>query len=174
MSIKDMQDPVARAVLSQVDMRPEHLHTFARNLLLAHTMGIDVTPEIALQIARTITGNEEAPESGDTRTSWPPSDWLYDEKDHRDTSHKPVVYYVQFADRIKIGTSRNLRKRLEALACDRLLALEHGDTTLERQRHGQFAALRITGEWFKYQAPLTTFIESLPPIGGNLQKLITR
>ena len=174
MSIKDMQDPVARAVLSQVDMRPDQFHVFARNLLHAQTMGINVTPEIALQIARTVTGNSDAPESGDTRASWPPSDVLYDDRVRRDTTHKPVVYYVQFADRIKIGTSRNLRKRLEALACDRLLALEHGNATLERQRHAQFTALRITGEWFEHRPPLTTFIESLPPIDGNLQKLVTR
>lgn len=59
-----------------------------------------------------------------------------------------VVYYIQFADRVKIGTSTDARRRLYGLPHDQVLAFELGGVTLERQRHQQFAQHRVTGEWF--------------------------
>jgi hypothetical protein len=60
-----------------------------------------------------------------------------------------VVYYIQFDDRIKIGTSTNPRQRLARLWHQELLAFERGGRSLEHQRHEQFAADRWPGtEWF--------------------------
>lgn len=60
-----------------------------------------------------------------------------------------VVYYLGYADRIKIGTTANPRQRFAAIRHDDLLALERGDRTLERRRHAQFADERFgTTEWF--------------------------
>lgn len=59
-----------------------------------------------------------------------------------------VVYYLRFAERVKIGTSAQPRQRLAALWHDELLAFEPGDRTVERARHAQFAHLREGGEWF--------------------------
>lgn len=61
------------------------------------------------------------------------------------------VYYIRFGDRIKIGTSGNLKPRLSTLSYDELLALEPGTVELERQRHRHFAHLLIPGqrEWFQ-------------------------
>lgn len=59
-----------------------------------------------------------------------------------------IVYYIRFADRVKIGTSNKPRQRLSALWHDELLAFERGNRTLERVRHEQFADLREGGEWF--------------------------
>src|ERR1700712_779103 len=53
-----------------------------------------------------------------------------------------VVYYLRFADRIKIGTSGNPRGRLAQLRHDELLAFERGDRAREHSRHVQFAAAR--------------------------------
>ncbi len=60
-----------------------------------------------------------------------------------------VVYYVRVADRVKIGTSSQPRKRLSAIWHDDLLAFERGDRRLERRRHEQFADERFDRtEWF--------------------------
>jgi len=61
-----------------------------------------------------------------------------------------VVYYLRYADRVKIGTTANPRQRLAVIWHDDLLAFERGDRALERRRHEQFAAERYGGtEWFR-------------------------
>ena len=59
-----------------------------------------------------------------------------------------VVYYLRYANRIKIGTTAHPRQRLAALMHDELLAFERGDRVLEGERHRQFADIREGGEWF--------------------------
>ena len=59
-----------------------------------------------------------------------------------------VVYYLRWRDRVKIGTTRNPRQRLAVIVHEELLAFERGDRARERERHLQFAALRLGGEWF--------------------------
>jgi excisionase family DNA binding protein len=73
----------------------------------------------------------------------------------------PVVYYLQFAGRVKIGTTGRLRQRLESVPHDELLAVEPGDARIERQRHRQFAQYRISGEWFQSAPPLMAHIATL-------------
>lgn len=65
-----------------------------------------------------------------------------------------VVYYLRYADRVKIGTSGNPRRRLTAIWHDEVLAFERGDRSLERRRHQQFAADRLGGEWFSLSPAL--------------------
>lgn len=66
-----------------------------------------------------------------------------------------VVYYIQFAQQIKIGTSASPRQRIANLPHDAVLAFERGDRRRERQRHDQFAGYRIAGtEWFRVHAAL--------------------
>lgn len=60
-----------------------------------------------------------------------------------------VVYYLRFGDRVKIGTTTNLRSRLAAIPHDELLAVEPGNHAIEHMRHLQFADFRVTGEWFR-------------------------
>lgn len=73
----------------------------------------------------------------------------------------PVVYYVRFGDRVKIGYTTNLAARLTAIPHDEVLATEPGTMQDERARHRQFADLRITGEWFTYAEPLVSHIVAL-------------
>jgi Meiotically up-regulated gene 113 len=65
-----------------------------------------------------------------------------------DAANRCVVYYIQFRDRIKIGTTTYLEGRLQGLPYDRILVTEPGSGELERRRHAQFAHCRDTGEWF--------------------------
>ncbi|WP_396642360.1 GIY-YIG nuclease family protein [Microbacterium sp.] len=72
-----------------------------------------------------------------------------------------VVYYLRYADRIKIGTSAAPRQRLSAVWHDELLAFERGGRALEQQRHREFAGLREGGEWFHAGPELLSHIGAL-------------
>ena len=65
-----------------------------------------------------------------------------------------VVYYIRYAERVKIGTSGNPRQRLGALWHEELLAFERGGRAVEQTRHREFADLREGGEWFRADAAL--------------------
>lgn len=72
-----------------------------------------------------------------------------------------VVYYIRFSDRVKIGTTRNLKSRLQSLPHDEVLATEPGSFDVEAARHLEFAHLRIHGEWFRLEGGLAEHIASL-------------
>lgn len=73
-----------------------------------------------------------------------------------------VVYYVRYADRVKIGTSAGPRARIAQLPHDEVLAFERGGRALEARRHAQFAPHRIPRtEWFEENAALTSHIAVL-------------
>lgn len=77
-----------------------------------------------------------------------------------------VVYYLRFADRIKIGTSANPRQRLAQLKHDELLAFERGDRAVEQRRHAQFATLRFDRtEWFRAAPALLEHASALRSAG---------
>lgn len=75
--------------------------------------------------------------------------------------HAHLVYFIRNGNRIKIGTSTELKRRIRTLAlrAENVALLLPGDRRLERQLHNQFADLRIGNtEWFAYEAPLTDYI----------------
>lgn len=77
-------------------------------------------------------------------------------------SPSTVVYYIRFGDRIKIGTTDNLRNRLAALPYDQVLFTEPGSYELENQRHKQFRRHLVRGqrEWFHAHPELLDFIRT--------------
>ena len=75
--------------------------------------------------------------------------------------HAPLVYFIRNGNRIKIGTSTELKRRIRTLAlrAENIALLLDGDRRLEHQLHKKFADLRIGNtEWFAYEAPLTDYI----------------
>lgn len=72
-----------------------------------------------------------------------------------------VVYYLRYDRRIKIGTSRQPRRRLASIRHDELLAFEPGGRSIEQARHREFAAIREGGEWFTQTPELTAHIAAL-------------
>jgi hypothetical protein len=72
-----------------------------------------------------------------------------------------VVYYLRYAERVKIGTSARPRQRLAAIRHDELLAFERGGRAVEQRRHEQFAAFREGGEWFSASPALLDHIAGL-------------
>lgn len=72
-----------------------------------------------------------------------------------------VVYYAKRDGYIKIGYTRQLAKRMASLNAIPL-AVEPGERTKERERHEQFAHLRIANtEWFLAGPDLLEHIEAL-------------
>ena len=74
------------------------------------------------------------------------------------------VYYIQFGDRVKIGSTSNLKKRLWSLPHDKVLAIEPGGLTVERRRQKQFEACHLNGDWFMATPELLEFTKSLPRV----------
>lgn len=74
---------------------------------------------------------------------------------------KSWVYYMRIGNRVKIGYSTNLRSRLDDIHPEELMAVEPGGPKVERQRHDQFRALRVHGEWFRLEEPLAGHIAEL-------------
>lgn len=73
-----------------------------------------------------------------------------------------VVYYLRFADRVKIGTTARPAARLAAIRHDELLAFERGDRRLERRRHAQFAEDRWERtEWFRLSEALRVHVTAV-------------
>lgn len=64
----------------------------------------------------------------------------------RRMAEQSLVYYVRIGDHIKIGYTINMLARLSSLRIDEpaLLATEPGGRELERQRHNQFKAERVS------------------------------
>lgn len=88
-------------------------------------------------------------------------EWRYGEApdDELPPPRVDVVYYVRYADRVKIGTTASPRRRFAAIRHEEVLAFERGDRRLEARRHAQFAALRFPGsEWFRLGPELAEHI----------------
>lgn len=86
-----------------------------------------------------------------------------------------VVYYLRYADRVKIGTTADPRQRFTAILHDEVLAFERGDRRRERARHEQFAAERFARtEWFALSAPLQRHIDVLREASDDPWDLLSR
>ena len=79
--------------------------------------------------------------------------------------HAPVVYFLRNGDRVKIGTSTNLRGRISTLSLrpqDLALAVE-GDQSTERAFHDRFREQRVGfTEWFRLGGDLARWLRSAP------------
>lgn len=73
------------------------------------------------------------------------------------------VYYLLVGDLVKIGFTANLAKRLKAYPPHaRLLAVEPGPKSLEKQRHRELRnSLRQSNEWFVRSDEVTAQIAAV-------------
>lgn len=72
--------------------------------------------------------------------------------------HEKVVYYFRLGDLVKIGTTRNIRARYEALRPQGIDAIEFGGRELETRRHTQFIDDHLHAEWFRRSPALNAHI----------------
>jgi hypothetical protein len=78
----------------------------------------------------------------------------------------PFVYFIRSGPFIKIGTTRNLRHRLNNIQTSHPTPLSlagsvAGDARLERELHRRFAPLRVNGEWFREVDELAVYVANL-------------
>jgi hypothetical protein len=75
--------------------------------------------------------------------------------------HGPLIYFVRNGDRVKIGTSTNVRNRMSSLSLritDVVLLLEGGRPT-EQLLHRKFADLRVGDtEWFHFTGAVAEYV----------------
>lgn len=77
--------------------------------------------------------------------------------------HAPLVYFIRNGNRLKIGTTTELRRRIRTLALrpTNVALLIHGGRQLERDFHRKFAGLRIgNSEWFAYDGALADYVNT--------------
>jgi hypothetical protein len=73
-----------------------------------------------------------------------------------------VVYFIAHCDRVKIGFTSNLKKRVNGLTLrpDSVLLALAGGPDLERALHTRFAVDRVDDtEWFRLSSQITHYIE---------------
>lgn len=86
--------------------------------------------------------------------------------------HAPLVYFIRNGNRIKIGTTTELKRRIRTLALrpENVALLVDGDRRLEREYHKQFADLRVgRTEWFAYEAALADYVHAQTAQKGQEQ-----
>lgn len=86
----------------------------------------------------------------------PPIRWVIP-----DGKHGPLVYFVENGNRVKIGTTSDLRRRIRELSLrpGNIALILPGNQSVERSLHHRFAAHRIgTSEWFQNTGSLAQFI----------------
>lgn len=75
--------------------------------------------------------------------------------------NKGVVYYVQFRDAIKIGTTVDLAGRMAVIPWESVLAIEPGGYEVEHRRHRQFTKHHLQLEWFLQCDELMAHVDDL-------------
>lgn len=84
---------------------------------------------------------------------------------------KGLIYVVGYDDYVKIGFTKDLRKRMSQLqtACPQRLHAHHtlpGTIANEQALHKSFAKSRLTNEWFRLSGPIADWIETQRPKWG--------
>lgn len=77
-----------------------------------------------------------------------------------------IVYFARAGDtnRVKIGTTASIRKRIQSLqtGCPDQLDIiftTPGDKNSEKNFHRMFKKSRISGEWFRYKPQIYSFLK---------------
>lgn len=77
------------------------------------------------------------------------------------------VYFIRSGQSVKIGFSRDVKKRLQQLKTGAahkvsILAAVPGTMDTEAYFHRMFAEYRMSGEWFRYEGELKRFAALMP------------
>lgn len=138
------RDPVANALLEVLPLDSPGFMPALSETATLRSYGIPLTPELVHKVAKRHAAYHPAP-------GW---------QNAKLTSGE-CVYYARIGNRVKIGTSTNVAKRMEEINPEELLVTEPGGAGLEHMRHLEFAHLRTHGEWFRHQGLLVVHINWL-------------
>lgn len=99
-----------------------------------------------------------------TEPAGPVGEEIEDIDDLFNHSHAPIVYFLRNGTRVKIGTTRNLRRRVAGLALrpDDVIRVEHGGQDYEQSLHARFDEHRVGNtEWFELRGELAAYLGEL-------------
>lgn len=90
-------------------------------------------------------------------------DWLV-KPARKVRSKRGFIYFIRAAENVKIGFSRDTKRRMAELQTFFPFPLEMlgsipGSTLTERQMHHRFRSLRVNGEWFRHSSEIDGFLE---------------
>jgi hypothetical protein len=90
---------------------------------------------------------------------------------------KSVIYFLRSGDRVKIGVTISLGRRIKALesasgASIDLIGSIPGTKDCERELHEQFAEYRIKGEWFSATEELLTGVDQILKAAASLDDFV--
>lgn len=123
------------------DCMDEPSGRFTIPLCDSHAVHVHELVEMSLAMEELRAGARERRAVSPTRTRL--------QRQVRDLTPHPVVYYVRFGDMVKIGFSTNVRSRLQAIPHQEVLAVKDGTMADERAAHRACAEWRLVGEWFQ-------------------------
>lgn len=160
--------PVFPSPLAEfIDLDDPDLDYVIHSIKHLRSAGLDVTDPDVLDLA--VVGGRKLARDADERRRPEAVAALRAEIDAQNArwakrvAARSVVYYARLGNRVKIGYTANLTNRMANIQPEQLLATERGGPKLEAERHGQFASLRVVGEWFRYEQPLIDHVTALPP-----------
>ena len=139
--------------LPDLPMCQKHMHQTFRDAIYDETLPIDVWVALARDTQHMMTVRETVGRfemNHHLRSARREREAA--ERRHREQQISVVYYVALLGDRIKIGTTRHLARRMKAMRIrdEDVLAIECGGRLVEMERHRQFAHLRIgNGEEFR-------------------------
>lgn len=145
------------------DCRTVAVHHEVLPLCRAHRdlMALALTPEVLRRYPPhlwTVAKRDFEAQFGTVAPVAPPVRPLFTRARPRDSQASAIVYFIVVGDRVKIGTTTNLRGRMTTLtlASDARVALTiPGGVTAERREQNRYAKQRIgTSEWFHLEGDL--------------------
>lgn len=148
-------------LVSLIDGQDPAFQYIARTLLDLRALKVEITPDLVRRVVeRGRRAHELAVAREMYRLQFAPTPQAVE------AVASSVVYYMRIGNRVKIGFSTKVTERLKVINPEELLAFEPGGLALERARHAEFDALRVNGEWFKYEEPLTGHVKKLQATMG--------
>jgi hypothetical protein len=146
----------------------DRLMTHNRTVRLRLALEQHGTPQAVVEQAPTAAATEEPPPPArkqlPTEPAGPVGEEIEDLDDILSHAHAPVVYFLRNGSRIKIGTTRNLRRRIAGLALrpDDVIRVEHGGQDYEQSLHARFDEHRVGNtEWFELRGELAVYLGEL-------------
>lgn len=149
-----------------IDVNDPDLDYIINAIVLMREAGVDMTTADAIKaaIAAGRRKAKEAHEALHSEHAIKLRSLVREDNERREENppgDPPCVYYARLGNRIKIGYTLNLHQRMAVFQPEEVMATEPGGITVEAKRHEQFARLRVSGEWFRYEDELVEHVEEL-------------
>lgn len=149
-----------------IDLNDPHLDYVISAIAMMRYAGMDMTKPDAIRMAVEAGRRKAEQEQAELHSEHSATvrRLVLQENERRERhpdGDPPCVYYARLGNRVKIGYTLNLPQRMSVFQPEEVLATEPGGILVEARRHEQFARLRVSGEWFRYEDELVEHVNAL-------------